>query len=702
VQSDGSLVLSNIQTLIDNAKAAGTSIYGHTLCWHSNQNATYLNKLLAPTIIPGDGGAGGYSYKFTNTTAGNFWVSQLAYGLSPKLDNNTEYVLTFFVKGTASGNIRPELQSSADYSSNGFGVVPVTTTWTKFELKTTTTKDTRDRFIISFGDYVGSVYIDNVTLCKSGSTTSIITGGDFENGVGTWGGWGSTSSRGLSALGEGYRLGDLIVEKTAEQKRVLVDGALEKWISGMLSATKDYVKVWDVVNEPMSDYPDPSQLKTGAGKTLAADEFYWQDYLGKDYAVRAIQLARKYGNADDKLFINDYGLEAADQKKCKGLIDYISYVESKGVKVDGIGTQMHVTCGQTTLDGVKAMLTNLAATGKLIKISELDMGYRAAGATANMLTDSVKFAQAQEMPVFKSLPPSGKGRVALTMAIPIGANLGGMGTPIGTPPNAFAFKVLNDPAGLNLGLSFGDWMLIMAPMVLIMLLMAWVIIRKMFPFSAKTIELNIEGNMQHNWRTTVVAVTFLATIVLWVFGKQLGINANTVAMLPIAIFALTGVVTAKDLKEIDWAVIWMVAGGFALGLAMNGTGLAEAAVKSIPFAEFNPLVIMIVSGLVCFILSNFISNTATAALLIPILTVVCAGMGDKLNTIGGTSTILIGVAVSASCAMSLPISTPPNAIAYSTGLIQQTDMVKAGITVGILSMIVGYAVLITFCKMGVL
>ena len=245
-------------------------------------------------------------------------------------------------------------------------------------------------------------------------------------------------------------------------------------------------------------------------------------------------------------------------------------------------------------------------------------------------------------------------------------------------------------------------MLIMAPMVLIMLVMAWIIIRKMFPFSATTIELNIEGNMQHNWRTTVVAVTFLATIVLWVFGKQLGINANTVAMLPIAIFALTGVVTAKDLKEIDWAVIWMVAGGFALGLAMNGTGLAEAAVKSIPFAEFNPLVIMIVSGLVCFILSNFISNTATAALLIPILTVVCAGMGDMPNTIGFTSTILFFLAGSSSCASSLAFSTPPNAIAYSTGLIQQTDMVKAGLTVGILSMIVGYAVLITFCKMGVL
>ena len=306
-------------------------------------------------------------------------------------------------------------------------------------------------------------------------------------------------------------------------------------------------------------------------------------------------------------------------------------------------------------------------------------------------------------PVFKALPANGKGRIALTMAIPIGANLGGMGTPIGTPPNAFAYKVLTAPDGLNLDLGFGEWMMIMGPMVIIMLIMAWFIIRKMFPFSQKTIELNIEGNIQYNWRTYVVAGTFILTILLWVFGKKyLGINANTVAMLPIAVFAFTGVITADDLKEIDWAVIWMVAGGFALGLAMNGTGLAENAVKSIPFDTFNPLVIMVVSGLVCFALSNFISNTATAALLIPILSVVCAGMGDSLNSIGGTSTIIIGVAVAASCAMSLPISTPPNAIAYSTGLIQQTDMAKAGLTIGVLSMVIGYAVLICFCKMGVL
>ena len=173
-------------------------------------------------------------------------------------------------------------------------------------------------------------------------------------------------------------------------------------------------------------------------------------------------------------------------------------------------------------------------------------------------------------PVFKALPPEGKGRIALTMAIPIGANFGGMGTPIGTPPNAFAYKVLNDPAGLDMGISFGQWMAIMVPLVIVMLLLAWFILLKMFPFKQKTIELKIEGNVSHNWRTVVVAITFAATIILWVFGKQFGINANTTAMLPIAVFAFTGVITAKDLQNIDWAVIWMVAGGFALGMAMNG------------------------------------------------------------------------------------------------------------------------------------
>ena len=297
-------------------------------------------------------------------------------------------------------------------------------------------------------------------------------------------------------------------------------------------------------------------------------------------------------------------------------------------------------------------------------------------------------------PVFASLPANGKGRIALTMSIPLAANLGGIGTPIGTPPNMIAMKFLNDPDGLNLGISFGQWMLIMGPLVIILLLICWRVILYFFPFSKKTIELEIKGEIHRGWRMYVVIATFIITILLWIIPKEVtGINTNTVSMIPMGIFAITGVINAKDLQQIDWSVIWMVAGGFALGLGMNGSGLADVAIESIPFGSWSPIVILIVSGLICYFLSNFISNTATAALLMPILAVVCRAMGDKLDVIGGTSTVLLGVAIAASTAMCLPISTPPNAIAYSTGLVEQKDMLKTGLVCGIISLVLGYGLL---------
>jgi len=120
------------------------------------------------------------------------------------------------------------------------------------------------------------------------------------------------------------------------------------------------------------DDAKPYELKTGVGRALAGDEFYWQDYMGKDYAVTAFQMARKYGNPNDILFINDYNLEYS-LDKCKGLIAYTSYIESKGAKVDGIGTQMHIDI-KSDKTKIVDMFKLLAATGKLIKISELDIG----------------------------------------------------------------------------------------------------------------------------------------------------------------------------------------------------------------------------------------------------------------------------------------------------------------------------------------
>ena len=305
-------------------------------------------------------------------------------------------------------------------------------------------------------------------------------------------------------------------------------------------------------------------------------------------------------------------------------------------------------------------------------------------------------------PVFKALPPEGKGRIALTLGIPVAANIGGMGTPIGTPPNAIALKYLNDVNGLNAGIGFGDWLLFMMPLTIVLLLIGWYFLKTFFPFKQKVIHLQIDGKVQRNWRSAVVAVTFICTILLWLLDKITGIGANTVAMLPITVFAITGVVTAKDLQYINWGVIWMVAGGFTLGLALNESGLAEIVIKNITFDKWHPLVILVISGFACYILSNFISNTATAALLVPILAVVCKGMGSNLDAIGGGITILIGIAISASAAMCLPISTPPNAIAHSTGLVDQKQMMKIGGVMGFITMILGYLVLFSVAHMHII
>lgn len=301
-------------------------------------------------------------------------------------------------------------------------------------------------------------------------------------------------------------------------------------------------------------------------------------------------------------------------------------------------------------------------------------------------------------PVFAALPASGKGRVALTMSIPVAANIGGMATPIGTPPNAIALQAMTQQLGINL--SFGQWMMFMFPLVILLLFIGWRVILKLYPFTQKSIDLEITGNIAHGWRMWIVAGTFCITILMWLLDRVTGVDANTVALIPIGIFALTGIITAKDLQKIDWSVIWMVAGGFALGLGMNASGLADNAIESIPFGSFSPILILLMSGLICYFLSNFISNTATAALLVPILAVVCTGMGDKLSSIGGTPTVIIGIALAASSAMCLPISTPPNAIAYSTGLVEQKEMLKVGLLLGIVSMVLGYTMLYFIGKAG--
>ena len=294
-------------------------------------------------------------------------------------------------------------------------------------------------------------------------------------------------------------------------------------------------------------------------------------------------------------------------------------------------------------------------------------------------------------PVFRTLPDSERGRVALALAIPIGCNIGGIGTPIGTPPNGIALKYLKE-AGFEIG--FADWMVVMVPLMLAILLISWLILTMMFRFKSDKLEFTIQGGAKKEWQTTAIYIVLVVTILLWCLEKLVGINSYVTALFPVAAFAALGIINAKDLKEIDWSVLWMVAGGFALGTGMDKSGLAKAMVDSIPFDTFPVFAVVIGAGLICWLLSTFISNSASAALMVPILVTVGTGMKSQLEGIGGLTTLIAGLALSASFAMALPISTPPNAIAYSTGLVETKQMAKVGLIVGVISLALGYGLLI--------
>ena len=379
VQNSGELKLDNVANLLTVAKEAGIKVYGHVLVWHAQQRASYLNSLIAPVISlnddlletnliensdfeanisgwnswgnnstrgrtnNGEGYGGGYAMWFTNPTAATSWNVQVAYDFSTSLQNGSQYVLSLHIKASKAGTITVGMQNPDGYAGVGsFGPVNITEDWQEVALVTTISGANGKRLIFDCGELNGTVYFDNVSLRRVKSGTA----------------------------------SQLFVARTAEEKNIILTAELERWIKGVMEVTKDYVKDWDLMNEPMSDGPDQFQLKTTPANP-SASEFYWQDYLGKDVAVKAIQFARQYGAPDVKLFINDYNLEYS-LNKCRGLIQYVSYIESKGVKVDGIGTQMHINL-ESDRNNIEEMFKLLAATGKLIKITEFDLGLRKQG-----------------------------------------------------------------------------------------------------------------------------------------------------------------------------------------------------------------------------------------------------------------------------------------------------------------------------------
>ena len=288
-------------------------------------------------------------------------------------------------------------------------------------------------------------------------------------------------------------------------------------------------------------------------------------------------------------------------------------------------------------------------------------------------------------PIVASAKSGDKGIKALVLCIPIAANTGGIATPIGTPPNAIALQYL---VGEN-SVSFLSWVMMGLPFVLVQLTIAWFLLQKLFPSSEPTLTLKLQGAFSKSWRAMTVYITFAVTILLWMTTSLHGMNTYVVAIIPLAVFTVTGIMGKEELKQINWDVLWLVAGGIAIGIGLDKTGLAKALAHTIDYESLSPMLVVVSLSLVCWIMANFMSNTATANLLMPIAAAIGTTM-SSLDAVGGLKGLLIVVAFSASLGMILPVSTPPNSLAYSTGLIDSKDMAKTGIIIGVIGLSIVY------------
>ena len=388
VDGNGNMNFNKVKNYVNTATAAGLSVYGHTLAWHSQQPKTWLLKLIADKPDPNgeteyavvaskdyrtsqsigwhsDYDRYSYSVSFDATNGlkihctkvcDNFWDVQFLAMDNLSLNVDEDYKVTITVRGTAAGKLHSKL---GDWDTGAYKDIEFSTEWQDIEVYYTTVMAS-NFLMLQCGDFVGDVYIKSIKI-------------------------------------EGAQIKK--VSQTRKEMRDTLTYAMDKWIKGMMEACDGKVKAWDLVNEAISGGGDDgygnyalqhSSKYSSSGNPdatwdVGGDAFYWQDYMGDiEYVRRACRLARKYGPEDIVLFINDYNLESDwdGNKKLKSLINWIKKWEADGVtKIDGIGTQMHISYyeNSSTQANKKSAITNMftlmAATGKWVRVSEMDMGY---------------------------------------------------------------------------------------------------------------------------------------------------------------------------------------------------------------------------------------------------------------------------------------------------------------------------------------
>ena len=429
VDGNGNMNFGTVKQYVNAATEAGLSVYGHTLAWHSQQPKGWLLKLIGEKPDPNseevykviaskdftkdktigwssDKTQFGYSIDFSNTDGmhihctqvnTNFWDVQFQAMTDIMATTGKTYKMTMTVKGSKDGKLHSKL---GDWDNGEYPEIPFTTEWQEVQVDYKAMID-NNFFLLQCGDFVGDIYVKNIKF-------------------------------------EGYE-GKTVPQTKEEMYNALVD-AMEKWIKGMMEACDGKVKAWDLVNEAISGGGNDGQGNyvlqhskaynpygnPDATWDVGGDAFYWQDYLGDlDYVRQACRLARKYGPEDIKLFINDYNLESDwdDNGKVKSLVGWIKKWEADGVtKIDGIGTQMHISYYEdanllkSAKEHITKMFEIMAASGKLCRVSEMDMGYVrgsykwADPVTTNQLTEAEhkKMAEYYEWifkEFFRVIPP---------------------------------------------------------------------------------------------------------------------------------------------------------------------------------------------------------------------------------------------------------------------------------------------------------
>ena len=293
-------------------------------------------------------------------------------------------------------------------------------------------------------------------------------------------------------------------------------------------------------------------------------------------------------------------------------------------------------------------------------------------------------------PALNSLPTGSHTARSLLLGLAVAANLGGMGTLIGSPPNAIAAALLEGEAPLD----FLHWMFMALPPALVLvvlswLLMSWRMAGTCAELPADLPEAEIAVEPVKRWQRLATAVIFVLTLVLWMSGEWHGIPTGVVSFVPIVALSIIGVMRREDIKSIEWDVLILLAGGLSLGVGIEASGLARWLASGVGALGMPPWAAGLALAWVAALVSNLMSNTAAANILLPVTLVIAGATGQD------AAALVIPVALSCSVAMALPISTPPNALVYASGRLRSLDYLPTGL----LMFLLGPPLAVFWCRL---